>query len=37
MSRKVDKHLKITYPPGCKELSEELSNDELVKRLKVNE
>lgn len=27
---------KITYPPDCKELSDDLSNDELVKRLKVS-
>ncbi|ESO11948.1 hypothetical protein HELRODRAFT_62692 [Helobdella robusta] len=35
MSRKVEKHLKLTYPAGCKEITEELSNDELVKRLKL--
>jgi len=33
--RGVDKTPKMIYPPGCKELSEELSNDELVRRLKV--
>ena len=27
---------KIVYPPGCKELYEDLGKDELVKRLKVN-
>ena len=26
---------KITYPAGCKELTEELTKDELVRRLKV--
>ena len=35
MAKNFDKNPKITYPPGCKELSEELSKDELVKRLKV--
>ena len=25
----------ITYPPGCKELSEDLNRDELLRRLKV--
>ena len=35
MAKKVDKNPKLTYPPGCKELNEELSKDELVKRLKV--
>ena len=27
--------VKISYPPGCKEITEELTKDELVKRLKV--
>lgn len=36
MPKAVDKTPKLTYPPGCKELGEELSKDELVKRLKVS-
>ena len=35
MPKAFDKTPKITYPPGCKDLSEELSKDELVRRLKV--
>lgn len=35
MAKKVDKNPKLTYPAGCKELNEELSKDELVKRLKL--
>lgn len=27
---------KITYPPGVKEITEKISNDEVVKRLKVS-
>ena len=26
---------KVVYPPGCKEINEELGKDELVRRLKV--
>ena len=37
MSRRAEKHLKLTLPQGCKEISEDLSNDELVKRLKVRQ
>lgn len=28
-------HSKIVYPPGCKELSEDVGKDELIRRLKV--
>ena len=37
MARRHDKssYARIAYPPGCKELSEELSKEELLKRLKV--
>ncbi|KAK2159284.1 hypothetical protein LSH36_155g04017 [Paralvinella palmiformis] len=35
MPKAFDKSPKITYPPGCKELNEELSKDELVRRLKL--
>ena len=35
MAKRADRNPKITYPSGCKELNEELSKDELVKRLKV--
>ena len=27
---------KLQYPPGCREISDELSKDELLKRLKVS-
>jgi hypothetical protein len=27
---------KIVYPPGCKDISEEMGKEELVRRLKVN-
>jgi hypothetical protein len=37
MARRQEKtsYSRITYPPGCKELSEELGKEELLKRLKV--
>jgi len=37
MARRQEKssYARIAYPPGCKELSEELSKEELLKRLKV--
>jgi len=37
MARRQEKssYAHIAYPPGCKELSEELSKEELLKRLKV--
>lgn len=35
MAKRFDRNPKLTYPPECKELNEELSKDELVKRLKV--
>ena len=39
MARRHDKssYAHIAYPPGCKELSEELSKEELLKRLKVSD
>jgi len=38
MARRQEKspYAHIAYPPGCKELSEELSKEELLKRLKVD-
>jgi len=38
MSRRQEKssYVRIAYPSGCKELSEELSKEELLKRLKVD-
>jgi len=38
MARRQEKSLyaRMAYPPGCKELSEELSKEELLKRLKVD-
>jgi len=38
MARRQDKssYARIAYPPGCKELSEELGKEELLKRLKVD-
>ncbi|KAK7496569.1 hypothetical protein BaRGS_00012221, partial [Batillaria attramentaria] len=35
MAKSVAKGDKIVYPPGCKELSEELGKDELIRRLKL--
>jgi len=37
MARRQEKssYARIAYPPGCKELSEELGKEELLKRLKV--
>ena len=35
MPKVTEKSHKTTYPPGCKELHEGLSTDELLKRLKV--
>ena len=35
MPKGASKHPKIDYPPGCKELTEDLSIDELIRRLKV--
>lgn len=35
MAKRFDRNPKLTYPPECKELNEELSKDELVKRLKM--
>lgn len=35
MPKAIDKGPKVTYPSGCKELSEDLSKDELLKRMKV--
>jgi len=37
MARRQEKssYAHIAYPAGCKELSEELSKEELLKRLKV--
>jgi hypothetical protein len=35
MPKGIDKGPKFTYPAGCKELSEDLSKDELLKRMKV--
>jgi len=37
MARRQEKssYARIAYPAGCKELSEELSKEELLKRLKV--
>ena len=35
MPKATEKSHKTTYPPGCKELHEGLSTDELLKRLKV--
>lgn len=32
----VTKLDKIVYPSGCKELTEDLGKDDLIKRLKVN-
>lgn len=32
----VTKLDKIVYPPGCKELTEDLGKDDLIKRLKVS-
>lgn len=34
--RGTTKPVKIVYPPTCKEVTEELGKDELVRRLKVN-
>ncbi|KAK6173333.1 hypothetical protein SNE40_016804 [Patella caerulea] len=34
-SKAIGKSTKVVYPPGCKEINEELSKDELVKRLKL--
>jgi len=38
MARRQEKssYARIAYPAGCKELSEELSKEELLKRLKVS-
>jgi hypothetical protein len=37
MARRQERtsYSRITYPPGCKELAEELGKEELLKRLKV--
>ncbi|KAK2179959.1 hypothetical protein NP493_464g01043 [Ridgeia piscesae] len=35
MPKATEKSHKTTYPPGCKELHEGLSTDELLKRLKL--
>lgn len=35
MAKNIAKGSKVVYPPGCKELTEELGKDELIKRLKV--
>lgn len=35
MPKATEKSNKIVYPPGCKEISEDLNKDELIKRLKV--
>lgn len=35
IARGTTKAVKIVYPPGCKEVTEELGKDELVRRLKV--
>ncbi|XP_012945070.1 sister chromatid cohesion protein PDS5 homolog A-B isoform X1 [Aplysia californica] len=32
---KSSSHVKLTYPPGCKELAEDVGKDELIRRLKV--
>ena len=39
MARRQEKssYSRITYPTGCKELNEELSKEELLKRLKVSQ
>lgn len=37
MPKTLTKPIKVVYPPGCKEVSDELGKDELVKRLKVME
>ncbi|XP_064607690.1 sister chromatid cohesion protein PDS5 homolog B-like [Liolophura sinensis] len=34
MSKAVSTGTKVVYPPGCKELSEDIGKDELVRRLK---
>ena len=36
MPKSADKGSRITYPEGCRELSEDLGKDELLKRLKVS-
>ncbi|XP_025084821.1 sister chromatid cohesion protein PDS5 homolog A-like [Pomacea canaliculata] len=35
MAKNIAKGSKVVYPPGCKELTEELGKDELIKRLKL--
>ena len=35
MPKATEKSNKINYPPGCKEINEDLNKDELIKRLKV--
>lgn len=35
MAKNVIKGEKVVYPPGCKELSEEVGKDELIRRLKL--
>ena len=32
-----NKMIKLVYPPGCKEVTEDIGKDELVRRLKVND
>ena len=35
MPKATEKSNNINYPPGCKEINEDLNKDELIKRLKV--
>ncbi|XP_071087825.1 sister chromatid cohesion protein PDS5 homolog B-like [Haliotis cracherodii] len=35
MAKALNKTVKVCYPPGCKEVSEEIPKDELIRRLKL--